>query len=727
MSRGLRYLWLLSVLVGVPLHAQTYTVTTLYSFCALGTIEYDCEDGDIPSTPPVPAPDGNYYGSTPLGGTSNSSHYQGFGTLYSVTSQGVVNQVAIFCDTLGQECPSGALPIGDLYLSGDGSVLGSGNPLGGLGSNGNIFQFTPPSSLENLYTFCSTEYCAQSADPSGGVIQASSGLLIGVTVAGGDKNENEMYGVIYSLDPVSQEFTVLHKFCQADSCMDGNSPVRTPLEATDGNFYGITRSGGTNNVGIAYRMTPQGDFTVLHQFCSAGGTACTDGAVPYGNIVQGSDGNFYGTASAGGSYSGGTLFRLTPAGQYTVMHNFQPSNLEDIDSWGPGGNLVIGSDNQIYGTTSGGAGTIFRMTYAGDFSIIYVFPCPDTGGACPNGAAPLSGLTVTDDGSFLGTASQSGIHNGGTVFRLTVSPSLKPPVQLSLQKANVSPGAQVNLSWTVSNAFSNTMRQCYAFATAGPSSGLEGWSGKQTGTYSATKQTFSGSQTITAVSSGSYLLSLICGGREAGYTELDVAAVQGATTTTLAASPAATYSGQAVQLTATVARKSGSGTPYGKVNFASGSIVIGSAPLVANGTAILEASSAGVPAGKYEITANYLGYGEDEKSTSSPVAVTLKQPAVTQTVLTITPNPVPTGSNGVDVNVAVTSKSGTPSGSFELNLEGELYGPFPLDSSGKLSLDNDFGTYGIAPGTYTVTASYSSADGSFLPSSDSVTVVVTPR
>jgi uncharacterized repeat protein (TIGR03803 family) len=174
------------------------------------------------------------------------------------------------------------------------------------------------------------------------------------------------------------------------SVADGSSPSGM-IQGSDGNFYGTTSNGGQFNQGTVFRITPDGAETVLYSF--AGGNA--DGANPTGDLVQGSDGNFYGATGSGGpgecpgtepvGYSGppstcGTLFKLTPDGAETVLHFFSGG----ADGGQPTGSLVQGSDGNFYGTTSYGSGTVFAITPQGEEAVLYSFPNYTNDGSKPS-------------------------------------------------------------------------------------------------------------------------------------------------------------------------------------------------------------------------------------------------------------------------------------------------------------------------------------------------------
>ncbi|MGB6472140.1 MAG: choice-of-anchor tandem repeat GloVer-containing protein, partial [Candidatus Acidiferrales bacterium] len=136
-------------------------------------------------------------------------------------------------------------------------------------------------------------------------------------------------------------------------CTDGAVPLAGLIQGSDGNFYGTTRVGGnTNDAGTVFKLTPSGILTTLYSFCSQGGTDCTDGEYPYGGLIQGSDGNFYGTTFEGGDgyFNVGTVFKITPSGTLTTLYSFC-SQANCTDGELPYAGLIQGSDGNFYGTT----------------------------------------------------------------------------------------------------------------------------------------------------------------------------------------------------------------------------------------------------------------------------------------------------------------------------------------------------------------------------------------
>lgn len=155
--------------------------------------------------------------------------------------------------------------------------------------------------------------------------------------------------------------TTLHNF----DGTDGAYPDGPLVQATDGNFYGTTAGGGEHTGGTVFKLTPKGTLTSLYSFCATDG--CADGYTPQAGLLQGTDGNFYGTAEVGGTdYYYGTAFRITPGGTLTVLHSF-----DSMDGENPFAGLLQATNGVFYGTTNGGGkgdcfdygcGTIFEVS-----------------------------------------------------------------------------------------------------------------------------------------------------------------------------------------------------------------------------------------------------------------------------------------------------------------------------------------------------------------------------
>jgi uncharacterized repeat protein (TIGR03803 family) len=222
---------------------------------------------------------------------------------------------------------------------------------------------------------------------------------------------------VYKLTPPST-FKVLYQF------VHGEQPQDPLVQATDGNFYGTTHYGGTSSNGSVFRITPDGKkFTVIYNFDT------THGQAPYAPLIQGADGNFYGTTISGGSAGGGVVFKLTPARKITVLYNFIQGDTPSV----PIGGLVQATDGYLYGTTGQGNsqggttsnGTVFRMkaipstpSYLHDFD------------QYPTGSDPQDTLLQHTNGILYGDTITGGVPNVGCGVFYSWNQGLKPFVSL---------------------------------------------------------------------------------------------------------------------------------------------------------------------------------------------------------------------------------------------------------------------------------------------------------
>ena len=198
---------------------------------------------------------------------------------------------------------------------------------------------------------------------------------------------------------LTQSIATLDTVCSFSNSLGRVSGL---IQASDGNFYGVTASGGSNGYGSAFRVTPDGAITTLASFDLTN-------AFPVAPLVQGSDGYLYGTTSGAGSGGGqGTVFRMTTNGSLTTLYAFTGND------GNPQGRLVQGTNGDFYGTTSGwyNEGTVFRIGTNGALSTLVTFQST-------NGAAPFAGLVEAGDGNFYGTTCLGGAAGLGTVFKMT--------------------------------------------------------------------------------------------------------------------------------------------------------------------------------------------------------------------------------------------------------------------------------------------------------------------
>ena len=293
---------------------------------------------------------------------------------------------------------NGAVPTDTLVQGSDGNLYGT-TQSGGATNAGTVFRITPAGSLKTLYSFCSKSNCVDGSTPASGLAQGTDGNYYGTSLSGGTSGE----GTIFKITP-SGSLTTLHSFCS--KCGDGESPHAGLVQGKDGNFYGTTQ-GGPSYAGNVFKITPTGTLTSLHTFC----TQCADGYAPEGDLIQATDGNFYGTTSQGGAGDGGTIFRLTPAGAFTTLYSFcSLANCKDGSM--PYAALLQGTDGNLYGTTMGGGatgnGTAFKLTPSGQLDTLYSF-CFLTN--CVDGQYPFGELVEGSDGNFYGTTELGGSKN----------------------------------------------------------------------------------------------------------------------------------------------------------------------------------------------------------------------------------------------------------------------------------------------------------------------------
>lgn len=291
----------------------------------------------------------------------------------------------------------------------DGNFYGHDG--GGANSKGDIFRMTPAGKLTIIYSFCSETNCADGEYP-GNPILGSDGNLYGTAPSGGN-GPGTGYGTFFKMT-LGGKLTTLYLFCPSNSfsCDDGVSPNGVTL-ASDGNFYGTTPVAGKNNAGTIFQITPTGQFKLLYTFCSS--SKCTDGGNPSYPPIQGSDGNFYGTTATGGSNDGGVVYELTPSGTYTVIHNFCSPTDNTCKNGAVPSQLVQDANGNFFGTTNSEAEVVFELTSKHQYSVLHTF------NSTAGGIYPFSGLTLANDGNFYGVTEEGGTANDGTVYEITPS------------------------------------------------------------------------------------------------------------------------------------------------------------------------------------------------------------------------------------------------------------------------------------------------------------------
>jgi uncharacterized repeat protein (TIGR03803 family) len=327
--------------------------------------------GCCPSYPSVMAQgrDGNVYGITTTGGTSN------LGTVFRVTPSGAYTQLYSF------DGPHGSTPVGGLTLGTDGNLYGTAEE-GGANGFGTIFRVTPAGVYTDIYDF--------TGNADGGL--PVSPLIIG---ADGSFYSTTHPGIVYKVSPTGV-FKVVAKIP-----LESLGPL---VLAKNGSYYGVTEFAGTFTAGSIYKVTGS-TSTVLYNFDGP------HGSFPIGGLVEGMDGNLYGTTTAGGTANDGVIFRITPTGTYSVVFNFDHKQL--ALGYQAYAGLIAGNDGNLYGATIWGGlngyGVIFEMTTGGAYSVLYSFDAPTGDGAY---ATPIEHT----NGKIFGLLKRGGVVGNGAIF-----------------------------------------------------------------------------------------------------------------------------------------------------------------------------------------------------------------------------------------------------------------------------------------------------------------------
>jgi uncharacterized repeat protein (TIGR03803 family) len=276
-----------------------------------------------------------------------------------------------------------------------------------------------------LHTFTDSP---DGAVPFAELFRDTTGNLYGTTHGGGCTSYG--CGTVFKLDPAGNE-TVLYRFGSVPSGLDPQDPYAAPVMDTAGNLYGTTRDSGAFGGGTVFRLDTSGNLTVLHSFAPGG----ADGASPYAGLVLDTAGNLYGTATASVLAPNGTVFKIDTADNFTVLHTFTGP-----DGAGPGGLIIDAAGNLYGATGGGGSGacpdlagfvapcgTVFKLDPSGNETVLYSFKRGSDGGNPAAGllmdaAGNLYGTTLTGGSGTSGTCSgETGLPGCGTIFKLDAS------------------------------------------------------------------------------------------------------------------------------------------------------------------------------------------------------------------------------------------------------------------------------------------------------------------
>jgi uncharacterized repeat protein (TIGR03803 family) len=409
-------LLILSPVFAKPATAQSYTLTLLYSFTG-------SPDGQWPLGIVLDS-QGNFYGSTEYGGLVSCGPAQrpliSCGTVFKLDASGHETVLHKFTALEGD----GMVPFGSVMRDGEGNLYGTTNwggdprcdPGGEYFGCGMVFKLDPSGHETVLHTF---EGAGQGdgSSPEARLVQDGLGNLYGTTANGGDAQCVPHYGeagcgTVFKIDTAGHE-TVLHRFAGANN--DGENPVRGLILDARGNLFGTTTFGGRYGYGTVFRVDPSGNETVLYSFRGPG---VGDGASPGGGLTRDAQGNLYGTTLDGGTLncSGalapgcGTVFKLSVSGQETVLYRFTGINFDGY----PHSTLILDDSGNLYGLDGTNySGIVYKLDLSGHETVLYSF--------APL-AAPFELLAIPgQQGSFYGALYNSTNGGPGAIFKLAPS------------------------------------------------------------------------------------------------------------------------------------------------------------------------------------------------------------------------------------------------------------------------------------------------------------------
>ncbi len=378
---------------GVTYSGGTYGGGTIFQVTpagALTTLVDFPQNAGYPLAALTLGSDGYFYGTT-----AGQNELPDFGTVFQVSSEGDFRTLVSFTGT--EDGAPGSFPAAPLVEGPDGWFYGTTWRGGSLDGHGTAFKVSPDGAFTSLTAL------TQGFVPSGFAL-GPDGNFYAVMAYGINP------GLIFRMTPEG-EVTTLVNF-NHHVLASGATRLAELMLASDGNFYGGTSAWGDNpfSFGATFKMTPAGELTTLTELHLA-----PTGKAPIGGLRRGVNGHFYGLAFQGGVWHAGTAFEVTPAGVLTLLKDFDP------ESGTPRGRLLLANDGNFYGVTSfipSGffqndqfRGTVFRLTPAGDYLKLYGF---DTG----QSKQPEAGLIQAPDGNIYGTATVGPFGYSGTVYRL---------------------------------------------------------------------------------------------------------------------------------------------------------------------------------------------------------------------------------------------------------------------------------------------------------------------
>jgi uncharacterized repeat protein (TIGR03803 family) len=327
---------LVTACVTVSGAVQAKKETVLYNFSG-------ADDGAYPAAQPAQDRKGNLYGTTTAGGASSS----GYGVIFKLEPDGTQTPLHSFSGDDGSE------PSGNTILA--GKDLYGATLFGGANNLGTIYRLSQNGKFNVLHSFGGS---GDAISPSGWVIWDNAGFVYGAAQGGGAFG----FGAIYKVAAGNGKEKLVYSFTGG---LDGGNPVSC-LKLPDGTLYGETTQGGANDAGVVFKITADGTESVLYSFNTSG----KGGYSPAGPMANDNSSNLYGTAEFGGKNGKGTAFRVTPDGTFTLLHTFGGAN----DGAYPIG--LFGGTDAFYGTTlqgGSGSGIVYKMEANGALKVFYRF------------------------------------------------------------------------------------------------------------------------------------------------------------------------------------------------------------------------------------------------------------------------------------------------------------------------------------------------------------------
>ena len=333
--------------------------------------------------------EGNLYGTAIRGGAFNS------GVVFKLDKTG--KQTVLYSFTGGAD---GSQPHAGVIRDSTGNLYGT-TRFGGTFQMGVVYKLDTTGKETVLHSFTGG---AEGRSPLASVVRDSAGNLYGTTDAGGTSD----FGTVFKIDTAGRE-TVLYSFTGGT---DGGNPKRAGvIRDSAGNLYGTTANGGASLVGVVYKVDTTGQEMVLYSF-----TGGTDGGNPFAGVIRDSAGSLYGTTAGGGASGWGTLYKLNPSGQETVLYSFTGA----ADGGQPLAVVIMDSAGNFYGTTEfGGAsnlGVVYKVDKTGKEAVLHSFA-----GGTDGSSVAFAGVIRDSGGNLYGTTNQGGSSSGGVVYRLNTT------------------------------------------------------------------------------------------------------------------------------------------------------------------------------------------------------------------------------------------------------------------------------------------------------------------